>query len=177
MDEHSIIQNFLNGKNPGYSTVKNWIDTVVFFHGWGNRIDPDDVKQDALTIVLKNLRDGRYQGQNLKGYVQSISKNTCLMALRRGYRSNTQSINDIEIPATTGNPEAQLLKEEEFSQFKTVFSQLSSLCKRILVLKFIRSLGYREIGDRLDLTEGTARVRLFRCLARARELAIALESV
>ena len=99
------------------------------------------------------------------------------MALRRGYRSKTQSINDIEIPATTGNPEAQLLKEEEFSHFKTVFSQLSSLCKRILVLKFIRSLGYREIGDRLDLAEGTARVRLFRCLARARELAIALENV
>lgn len=171
MDEKAIIGDFLVGKNPGYSTVLQWIESVLFFNGWGHRIDPADVRQEALSAVLINLRDDKYSGSGLKGYVQSTCKNLCLMALRRSYKSNCQSMEGIEVVDPAGTPETDLLKVEEYERLKQVFSQLSSLCKRLMILKVFKKLKYREIGNRLDLSEGNARLRFHRCLEKAKNLA------
>ena len=44
MNEEHIIKTFLTGVNPGYSTIDKWVDTIIFFHGWGSKIDAADVK-------------------------------------------------------------------------------------------------------------------------------------
>jgi len=175
IDDQSLIRSYLEGRNPGYSTFEKWVDSVIFFKGWGPRIDSADVKQETLTVLLQNLRAKRYEGGGLKSYIQSICKNLCLLALRKSYGSPTVPLDNAETLTSKNNPEDDLLKKEELRLFSDVFGRLSSICRKLLILRFKSVLGYAEIGKELQISEGAARVRLFRCLENARKIRVRIE--
>lgn len=177
MDETAIIQTFLLGQEPGYSLVKGWIDSVVYFNGWGQRIDAAELRQEAIVAVLQNLREEKFRGGSVKSYVYSTCKNLCLLALRRSYRNKTASIEGRDFASDAANPEEDLLKTEEYGVFSRVFSQLGQQCKKLLVLRIVKSLHFSEIASKMSITEGAARVRFFRCIEKARNLKEKLNSL
>jgi RNA polymerase sigma factor (sigma-70 family) len=170
MKEKELIDTFLMGINPGFVTIQKWIDAIILAHAWGDKLDAQEIRQEVMSIVYQNLREGKYRGEGLKTYINSICKNNCLMSLRRSYRIKDVSIEDNEICSQDLNPGEQILQKEEYLIFRKVFEKLGFICKRILILKFIHSRSHREIADRLKISEGAARVRLLRCLEKARDL-------
>ena len=169
--DRDTIHDFVNGRSPGYDAVASWVDTTIYHHGWGHRVDRDDIRQDALSVLLRNFRNFRFEGGSLKSYVQTTCKNCCLQALRKSYKHEHESIEKANMVESGDDPSEYVERLEEYKEFLKVFTRIPSPCKRILVLRYVKSLDYSEIARRLNISEGLARVRAKRCLDRAQKTA------
>ncbi len=176
-DETVIIESYLKGVSPGFEEVKNWIDTVLQFHGWGTRLDIVEIRQATLVAVLDNLQQSKYKGQGLKGYVQSICKRICLDDLRKSYRKERfLAARELQTPASVSQtPESILIEKEKNDSFHQIMLELSDQCRQLLRWKFYDHFSHKEIGDKLGLTAGASRVRVHRCLEETSRIRARLE--
>ena len=170
--DRDIISGYLSGSREATLTILGWIAEVLNFNGWGDRIDRGDVRQESCLALLRNLREGAYEGtgHGLRAYVQSICKKQCLRALRRSYSRVEIDIDVCELTDQNPGPAEDFEARERQALFRRVFSSLKPECRRLLVWKFVRDYSHAEMAERLGIAEVTARVRLHRCLKMAIEL-------
>jgi RNA polymerase sigma factor (sigma-70 family) len=71
----------------------------------------------------------------------------------------------VSVPSPLDDPESSLIKAQEAHLLRNALNALSESCRELLALRYERELSYQEIGQRLEVKEGTLRVRLQRCLA------------
>lgn len=173
MNEQTLIGGFLANDSRATVQILEWVAEVIAFHGWGEKVDPDEVRQETCLALVRNFRQGSYQrrGGGLKSYVQSVCKNQCLRALRRSYARREVEIDNLELVSGNPGPEEAYEAGERRRLYLRIMQSLDLPCRRLLVWKYLNSFSHGEIARRLNVTVGTARVRLHRCLKDAIEKA------
>lgn len=134
-----------------------------------------DVQQEVRLEVFKLLRAGRFRGESsLKTYVWKVCAHTCLDALRRKRRQPLhQPESDAELlPASDPSPLDAVLAGERQGRLLEALESMSAECRALWSL-IAEGLGYREISQRLGVSEGALRVRAHRCRKRASEVLLA----
>jgi RNA polymerase sigma factor (sigma-70 family) len=166
--EQELICDFLAGKSGAFATIVSWINSVLNLRAWHYSIQEarDDIRQEVLIALTENLRNDKYQGLGLKTYISSITKFMCLKAFDRHTVVDIESQN-----LMTDNPSAldELIKSEHYSGLKEMLWSLNERCQKLLVLRFYRELGHKEIGRILKITSVASRQWLKRCLDKLRE--------
>ena len=180
-----LIERCLQGNqdawNEFYSTYYNYIRRIVAWRKW-NFSEPvvEEIVQEVFFDLIKGLK--AFKGQSsLLTYVQRITKNKCISALRKettlkrkadrsaiSYEDvKYKSTSDLDKPVTPsplGKPEESFLKNEEGRILRACLEQLSDKCKEIITLRYYKDLSYSEISKKLSVPEGTVCSRLKRCL-------------
>lgn len=177
LDEKLCIADFINGKPNNY--IDKIIIQTVTFKGWGARIETEDLIQNIRLILLKNFKAGNYHGKGLSTYARRIAEIQCLFEIRRHYREEKYhdkwSESVIEKPDPTPDALFTLLEREKIKKVVKVMKTLDKFCRQLLILKFHKELSYQEIGQRLNITEGNARVSVHRCLNKSKEISQKIE--
>ncbi len=183
--DNELIEKCLDGNqeawNEFYSTYYNVIRRIAAWRKW-SFIEPvvEEIVQEVFFDLIKGLK--AFKGQSsLLTYVQRITKNKCISALRKETtlkrKADKTSISYEEVkykstsdldkplsPSPLGKPEDNFLKQEESRILRACVEQLSDKCKEIVTLRYYSDLSYTEIGEKLSLPEGTVCSRLKRCL-------------
>ena len=120
----------------------------------GNRIEAEDLAQDATVKALLNLRKFRFG--NLRAWLMTILRNEFFTRRRRGiYISSRRHL--IEADELIGFPDADLYAE----QLVDALDDLSPKFRDALVA-FAAGTDYADAADALGIPVGTFKSRVFR---------------
>src|SRR4051794_31297094 len=139
----------------------------------GDEARAEDVTQEAFFSALRRLRvtDSEIV---FKPWIYEIARNAAIDQWRRSSRAEEVSINQDELlrPADRsrlvggGSPDRALLEKERIDHLRRAMDELSQTHHRILVMRELEGLSYREIGERLELSRPAVESTLFRARRR-----------
>lgn len=149
----------------------------------GNRADAEDLAQDALIRAVRALKGFRGDSQ-VSTWVYRITVNTWKNRVRSEKRRHfwkTVTLGFIggkdddedefrDVKADEPALDHELEKQERSSQVQQALMQLEENDRAIVVLREIQEKSYEEIGQMLDLPQGTVKSRLFRARAKLKEI-------
>jgi RNA polymerase sigma-70 factor (ECF subfamily) len=160
-DEVSV---FVKGNVAAVEEVRSAIEDVVRRFrlppgGW-NR----ELVQEALGRVFISVARGRFRGESsLKTYAQQVAKYTCLEHLRRRRAESAINGHRLSARALWPDPEEQMLRDEQHRINLRAFAGMSRECRELFCMIFVERLSYREVAQRLGVSEGAVRLRVHRC--------------
>jgi RNA polymerase sigma-70 factor (ECF subfamily) len=175
-DDFSLIQRFIEGDESTFKTLvqrhKDKIRNIIYLM-LSTSDSVDDIAQDVLITVYKNLKSFRFESQ-FSTWLYRITVNKCKDHLRRvKIRSIFSSINnDEQHPSYTPSPENKDVSEIVHK----AISQLPEKLRIPLLLKDIEGLSYQEISEAVNCEIGTVKSRIFRAREGLRNILKPFES-
>ena len=134
----------------------------------------EDVAQEAFMSALKRMRATDAE-INFKPWIFQIARNAAIDSYRRtshavevsmdadeGLRASDRS----RLVGLDGGPDAALITKERLSHLQGAFDELSDVHTKVLVMRELEGMSYREIGAELDLTRPAVESALFRARRR-----------
>lgn len=132
----------------------------------------EDVVQECFVSALRRMRQTDSE-LAFRPWIFEIARNASIDAHRRALRRDEVSIDAGTLrPADTGRlqgspaPDALLLGKESFDHFRGALDELSDAHHRIIVLRELEGRSYREIGERMELSQAAVESTLFRARRR-----------
>jgi RNA polymerase sigma-70 factor, ECF subfamily len=161
--DHPVIVGFLNNEPASIRVFSGWAASVARYHAWGFET-PEDVVQTTLLALVENFRQGRFREGNLPAYVRRIAKNICVNMYRRErLRSGANAMTPVDTMVPSRDPSPDLL-----SMLDRVLQGLEAACRALVLAAYYQGLERKEIALRLGISETAVKVRLHRCMERAR---------
>ncbi|MCR8668928.1 RNA polymerase sigma-70 factor [Aestuariibaculum sp. M13] len=164
MEDLALIQAIANNDNEAFNSLfsKYYRPLVIFITTYTNDVpsSEDIVQQVFITIWEKRQKlDGI---KSLKSYLYKIAYNTFIDQYRTTKKQDLffeELRQDILRELITENKEYQ---EKRILKLKKLISTLPPKCKEILELNKLRGLNYKEIANKLNISEKTvdAQMRL-----------------
>jgi RNA polymerase sigma factor (sigma-70 family) len=134
----------------------------------------EDVAQEAFMSALRRMRATDCE-INFKPWIYQIARNAAIDSYRRtshavevsmdaddGLRASDRS----RLVGVDGGPDAALVTKERLSHLQGAFDELSDVHTKVLVMRELEGMSYREIGQALDLTRPAVESALFRARRR-----------
>ncbi|HET6344406.1 MAG TPA: sigma-70 family RNA polymerase sigma factor, partial [Myxococcota bacterium] len=127
----------------------------------------DDVLQDVRLEVTRLLGQGKFRGESsLRTYLWRVVSHTCLDQIRSQQKWKWAELEAIDqgegpdlVPQGAG-------RQEDRDLLLRVLERVPADCREMWRM-IVAGLSYREMSLRLDVAEGTLRVRVLRCRERA----------
>jgi len=171
LEDARIRDRFADGHEDALRHVQGWVEGVVHLGRWSFD-DAQGVVQDTMVKLLRVVRSGRFESRStFKTFVFSVAKHTCIDVYRRErLRRRVESPGPPAFePADAGaDPGAPLLHAEGRELLAYVIQRLPDDCRRLWAWVYADGLAATEVASRLGITPGHARVRVHRCLEKAR---------
>jgi RNA polymerase sigma-70 factor (ECF subfamily) len=137
---------------------KDMVYAVALVHG-RDRTLAEDVSQEVFMKAFRSMDDMR-EPERIKTWLFSITRNTAIDHARRRVKAPVSlDANPVDPPA----PEVDGgLPDERLAKVRTVIDTLQEDYREILVLRYIKGLSYRQIGDVLGMTVSAVGEKLCR---------------
>jgi RNA polymerase sigma factor (sigma-70 family) len=138
-----------------------------------DRARAEDLAQDAFFSALRRMR-ATDADIAFKPWIFEIARNAAIDHWRRSNRAEEISVEaDEELRQSdrvrlvgAAGPDSALVDKERFEHLRGAFDELSDVHTRILVMRELEGLSYREIAERLDLSRASVESALFRARRR-----------
>jgi len=137
----------------------------------------EDVTQEVFISAYRRMRETE-RPIAFKPWVYEIARNACIDAFRRGKRAEEVSfdadedlrgVDQTRLHSGAPTPDAQIDAKQRLDHLCGAFGGLSETHHRILVMRELEGLSYREIGERLDMSRPAVESTLFRARRRLTE--------
>ncbi|MBN1895860.1 sigma-70 family RNA polymerase sigma factor, partial [bacterium] len=144
----------------------------VVFRMTGNAADAEDLCQDVFVKVYQNL--GGFRGESkFSTWVGRIAYNTCInhlhkkrMPLFEDVRKGSGDLDDQ--PGNDEWPDAYAEGRDLKARMDKEMACLTGLQRTVLTLYHVDEMSYGEIGEMLEMPEGTIKSHLFRARKKLR---------
>lgn len=130
-------------------------------------LDPDDVVQEAYSRFAQ--LDSVDQILNPRAYLFSVARTILLMHVRHARVISIRAIDDTDarfIAADDPSPEVQVSDREQLHLLALAVSELPATWRRAFLLRMIEELPYREIGERLGISDNAVQKLIAKSLGR-----------
>lgn len=169
-DTTALIRQILDGDEQAkQQLIALHQPTILRFarHMMSNEHDAQDVAQDAMLKVLKNLH--RYDDKwRFSTWIIAITRNTCIDEFRRRRRLSSAEVPDVADTAPTSLE--QVSEQQRAKRLHTALDKVPQLYREVLVMYHFEHLKYQEIADVLDIPIGTVMNRIFRARKKLRSV-------
>ena len=134
----------------------------------------EDVAQEAFLSALRRMRATDAE-INFKPWIYQIARNAAIDSYRRNSHAVEVSMDADDglrasdrtrLVGLDGSPDAALVTKERMDHLQGAFDELSDVHTRVLVMRELEGMSYREIGQKLDLTRPAVESALFRARRR-----------
>lgn len=135
----------------------------------GSRQDAQDIFQEALVILDRNVREGRYEARSaLTTYFVAIAK-WRWVTVRRQHGRYTE-ISPTHYDTEVESPEAETIRTEYRELFQEALAQIGERCRELLRL-YQLDHSMEEIAQIMHYNSAdVAKKEAYRCRTRFREL-------
>jgi len=127
----------------------------------------EDAVQEALTLAYRRLGSYRHDVP-FKAFLAAVAAKQA-HTLARSERRRSKREQDAAAPAAPDNPEDELRGATAARRVREALLAMPEKRREAALLRLDAGLSYREIGEALDSTEGSARVLVFKALGQLRE--------
>jgi RNA polymerase sigma-70 factor (ECF subfamily) len=167
VNDQEMVTRYLKGESEAVGTVDGWISRAAWPYQRRLADRWDDVLQDVRLEVTRLLGSGKFRGESsLRTYLWRVVSHTCLDQLRAQSKwkwSDLESLDPADEPvSTTAIPSRQ----EDKDLLLRVLDRVPQECRELWRM-IVAGLSYREMSLRVDVAEGTLRVRVLRCREKA----------
>jgi RNA polymerase sigma factor (sigma-70 family) len=143
----------------------------------------EDVTQDVFFSALRRLRATEAKIV-FKPWVHEIARNAAIDLHRRSSRADEVSIDSDDLLRPSDRqrlvgrslPYSELVQKERMEHLCGALDELSDTHHRVIVMRELEGLSYREIGERLHLTRAAVESALFRARRRLEQEYEALDT-
>lgn len=171
-EDQDMVVRFLRGELDAVGTVDGWISRAAWPYQRRLSNRWDDVLQDVRLEITRLLGQGKFRGESsLRTYLWRVVNHTCLDQIRSEGKRTWTDLEEVEQGIAGPPPDLEPTRQEDRDLLMRVLGRTSRECREMWKM-ILAGLTYRDISLRLDVAEGTLRVRALRC----REKAIALRS-
>ncbi|MBI9061894.1 MAG: RNA polymerase sigma-70 factor [Marinilabiliaceae bacterium] len=129
----------------------------------------EEIVQDAF-VKLWEVRGGVRDDLSVRNYLYTITKNNCLMHLRKEQTIN-RNIKELKYIEMQFNYEAMTAMADDIVQFDELkermdeaIEALPAKLKDVFLLSRVEELKYREIAEQLDISIKTVEARMSKAL-------------
>ncbi|MDQ3721162.1 MAG: sigma-70 family RNA polymerase sigma factor, partial [Actinomycetota bacterium] len=133
----------------------------------------EDLTQEAFLSALRRLRETESEVA-FRPWIHEIARNATIDHFRRRARSEEVSVDSVDdlrpgdqrrLVGDRG-PERELAAKQQLETLCGAFAELSDRHERILVMRELEGLSYRQIGEQMELTRPSVESTLFRARRR-----------
>lgn len=176
--DYALIKQILeSGNRAAYSQLMDEYFEKVYsrmLKMTGQPGDAEDLTMEAFNKAFSKL-DQYTTDFAFSTWLYRIAKNNCIDHLRRNKKDTDTLVNQQEaglgiaaheLANQLPSPEQLMITQQETQLLREIVETLHPKYKDIIKLHYFKELSCEEIAQKLDLPEGTVKVRLF----RAREL-------
>ncbi len=142
--------------------VKNFSGKVMrlAYSILGNRAFAEDLTQDVFVRIWRALP--AYRGlSSVSTWIYSITRNTCLTALKRDRAKIAISLDEPLIRAEAES-EAFLPRGSSVIDLPSLLSKVPEKYRQVVMLFYMEEKSYEEVARQLDLPIGTVKTYLYR---------------
>jgi RNA polymerase sigma factor (sigma-70 family) len=134
----------------------------------------EDVAQEAFLSALRRMRATDSE-INFKPWIYQIARNAAIDSYRRNSHAVEVSMDSDDglrasdrtrLIGLDGGPDSALVTKERLTHLQGAFDELSDVHTRVLVMRELEGMSYREIGKQLHLTRPAVESALFRARRR-----------
>ena len=131
----------------------------VVYRMCGNSDLAEDASQEAFIQAWLRLSSYK-QKASFRSWVYRIAVNTAIDMLRKEKRILPNSIEDMNLSASTPSPEMAVANSERAELVREAVIKLPSASRAVLVLREYEGFSYQEISEALEIPMGTVMSRL-----------------
>lgn len=175
MEERLLVKRVKRGDPAAFEELMTTYQARIYalaLRMMRNEYDAQDAAQDAMLKIYTHI-DSFQQKSAFSTWVYSITRNTCLDALRKKntYPQSELSTVEFTLPDTQFSAHPELSAEQK--ELRRMISQCITLLpgdqQAVLVLRDVDGYAYDEICQLLNISEGTLKSRLHRARAKLRD--------
>ncbi|MCU0325176.1 MAG: sigma-70 family RNA polymerase sigma factor [Spirosomaceae bacterium] len=120
-------------------------------HQQGFVREPEDIIWEAMTALLNNILDGKYQVNSsvpLSGYLTAICRNLWHKYLDQEQNRQERQFNFIEESQQTEPDITQILSnQQKWERYLEIFEKAGKNCKQIFTLWLVNGMDNKEIAE------------------------------
>ena len=172
-EEYALVQRIQSGDSDAFAVMMDLYQKQVYnlaLRTVGNPEDAADMTQEAFLRAYRAI--GSFRGDSkLSVWLYRLTQNVCIDFLRSKGRKPTVSltveneadeVQELDVADDRFDPEEQYQRKALRDAVRRGLMALPEEYREILILREINGLSYAEIGERLQLEEGTVKSRLVR---------------
>jgi RNA polymerase sigma factor (sigma-70 family) len=147
--------------------------THIVYRTVSRRADAEDVCQEVFLRVCQGLPGFRYESK-MSTWVARIAYNACINHLQKKREVLLDDLPGNEygvdgVPASHARPDECSERADLAERLEAEIRKLPPQFRTILTLFHLEDMNYREIGEVMNMPEGTVKSYLFRARKQLRE--------
>ena len=171
--DEELVQRVREGDQRAMNVLVDRHHGVVFRSCAAILSDEDLAADASQNSFLKAFRAvDRFRGEAaFRTWLLAIAGNEARGLLRKVKQRREDTLEHVDTLAAEGNdPSAQAVLRSEVERVRVVLADLPEKQKLSVSLRIFEGVSFREIGEIIDSTEGSARVNYHHGIRRLREL-------
>lgn len=174
-EDQEMVNRFLRGDVEAVGTVNGWISRAAWPYQRRLADRWDDVLQDVRLEVTRLLGQGKFRGESsLRTYLWRVVCHTCLDQIRSRRRWQWTDLEAVDKgDGLLEAPPSTATRHEDRDLLLRVLDRVPQECRELWRM-IVAGLSYREMSVRMEVAEGTLRVRVLRCREKASALRMEL---
>ena len=179
MDEQALVQRAAAGDSAAFETLVERYQQQVYnlaLRMVSSHADAQDLTQEAFIRAWRALPSFHRTAQ-FSTWLYRLTSNICIDFLRAQKRRKVVSLTMLqddedkqwELPDGDPLPEQRMIDREEREALSRAFQALDPDYRQVLTLRIVNGCSYQEIGEILNLPEGTVKSRLSRARDQLRK--------
>ena len=166
-DDRELVTRFLRGEKEAMGTVDGWISRAAWPYRHRLADQWDDVLQEVRLEVTRLLGEGKFRGESsLRTYLWRVVSHTCLDQIRALKKWKWADLEEVDQRSDADPGPIGSVRQEQKDLLRRVLERVPADCREMWRM-IVAGLSYREMSLRLNVAEGTLRVRVLRCRERA----------
>jgi RNA polymerase sigma factor (sigma-70 family) len=177
--DHDLVSAVRRGEDTAFEElfsryrgrIRSYVSAIL-----ADRDRAEDITQEVFISALRRLRDTE-RPIAFKPWLYQIAKNACIDELRRTRRilevplelQRDQAGGEADLLSRDPGPDVAVESKQQLEDLRGALRGVSELHLRVLVLRELEGLSYREIGERLGMSRPVVESTLFRARRRLAE--------
>ncbi len=179
LDDKEILNSYINGNESALNLLIDKYRPRIFgfiISKVKNKEVAEDIFQDAFIKIINTIKKGKYNEQGkFIVWVMTITHNLIMDYFRkqkkRRFLKSTDDFNVFDfINNGELNVEQKLVKEQVFSQLKSLIKDLPFEQKRILEMRYYSKMSFKEISETCGISINTALGRMRYAIINIRKI-------
>ncbi len=165
--DRELAQAYLDGNPQAVAAIERVVRASLGGFRTAFAADLDDIVQEILLEVTIALRERRYRGDGvLAAYVSRLARFHAIDRWRKRRVRHWVELDELGLPASDPLPSQQVEQRDRVRGLLSLFRAMPEECQRLWRM-LVRGASYRQMSEKLGVSEGALRVRVLRCRKRA----------